>query len=111
MKNLGLVFGSEGMLGTDITRNFENLGFKVLSPSRQEIDITDANLVYDFLAQHRPKWVINCVAKHDLMFCENNLSSAIKINSNAVKKLAQSCAAFNSYFIQCLRTLNSNKVE
>ena len=99
MKNLGLVFGSEGMLGTDIIKIFKSSGYTILSPSRQEIDITNANLVHDFLTEYRPQWVINCAAKHDLISCEKDLSSAIKINSNAVSTLAQSCADIDSYFI------------
>jgi dTDP-4-dehydrorhamnose reductase len=99
VKHLGLVIGAAGMLGTDIVRNFRKLGYTVLSPTRREMDISNARSLVKFITEYRPHWVINCAAKHDLEFCEKDLNTAMEINAHAVNTLAQTCAKLNSYLI------------
>jgi dTDP-4-dehydrorhamnose reductase len=99
MISQGLVLGSQGMLGNDIMRQFSRSGLKVLAPSHTELDITKYGTLRDFFEIHRPSWVINCVAKHDLQSCEIDFDNAMRINSEAVENLSELCLTFDAYFI------------
>ena len=99
MISQGLILGSKGMLGSDIVKLFSKSGIRVLTPSHVELDLTQHIKVYEFFVKYRPSWVINCVAKHDLLACEKYSDAAMKINSEAVENLAIICSTFNVYLI------------
>lgn len=99
MKSLGLILGSQGMLGSDIVEFFKLSDLLFLAPPSFELDITNKKQIIQFFRTYSPTWVINCVAKHDLIECNKNIKQAQIINRDAVANLAQISAMFNAYFV------------
>ncbi|KGF96680.1 GDP-L-fucose synthetase [Prochlorococcus marinus str. MIT 9201] len=65
-----LITGANGMVGSAISRLFENNKFKdnypkvtILKPSRKELDLSDANMVLNWFANNKPDIVVNAAAK------------------------------------------------
>ena len=99
MKSSVLILGSQGMLGSDLVEFFQFSDFLVLAPSSSELDITDKEQIIKFFRTYSPTWVINCVAKHDLIECDKNIKQAQIINRDSVANLAQISAMYDAYLI------------
>jgi GDP-L-fucose synthase len=54
-----LVTGSRGMVGRNVVETCSNETYTVLNPSRQELDLLDANAVNDYFRLHQPDAVIH----------------------------------------------------
>jgi dTDP-4-dehydrorhamnose reductase len=92
-----LLLGGTGQLGTEIRRRWA--GFEISSPSRAEVDITDAGAVTSKISSERPDAVVNCAAFHDLERCERDAGSAFAANAIAVGMLAEICAGYGAILV------------
>ena len=87
------ILGSSGMLGSMVKRVFEVYGdFKVVAPSREELDAEYAtnNMIENVLGD--VDWVINCIGIIKPNINENNqedILRAIRVNSIFPNQLAQ----------------------
>ena len=58
MKNL-LITGSRGMVGRNVCNHPKALHYNILSPSSEQLDLTDFSCVLKWFDQHKPSYVIH----------------------------------------------------
>lgn len=96
-----LITGSNGQLGREITKQYsENKEIELILTDYKELDITDGNVVYSFVNQHKPHAIINCAAHTQVDKCETDVDNAYKINTIGPKNLAQAAYAIGSEIVQ-----------
>lgn len=89
-----LVVGGGGMLGHDVVRAAEALGYEVLTPGRVDLDLRDAAAM-DKLRRMGPLWVngvINCAAYTAVDRAQDEPMEAFAINAKGAGSLAAVCA-------------------
>jgi dTDP-4-dehydrorhamnose reductase len=94
-----LVTGGGGQLASDLGALLRERT-EVLAPSRQELDITDDRAVASTLERFQPLVVFNCAAFHNVDLCEREEERALRVNSVAVKRLAERCARADTLLVQ-----------
>ena len=62
-----LITGGTGFLGRRAAAHFKGLGFRVLTPSHGELDITDREAVLAWFRENRPEAVIHTAAVSDTL--------------------------------------------
>ena len=85
-----IVFGADGMLGTDVSLRFKK-DFEVIEGFEKEIDITDKSSVERFVSFHRPDYVVNCAGYADVDGCESSSDKAFAVNSQGPLNIAMAC--------------------
>jgi len=88
-----LITGSKGQLGTELSRQAG--AHDVVAVDYQELDITDASAVADFVEKVRPDVVINAAAYTAVDRAEQDEASAFAVNCDGVSYLAQACNTMN----------------
>lgn len=91
-----VVTGANGMLGQDLCPILEDEGYEVLETDIHNLDITDKNLVKNFLLKEKPDIVIHCAAYTDVNNAELELEKARFINSYGTENIAKCCAEINA---------------
>jgi dTDP-4-dehydrorhamnose reductase len=87
-----LITGAYGMLATDLVPLLRAAGHRVLAQGRQALDITDPAQIRRALGRHRPQAVVNCAAHTAVDLAENDPQSAMLINAEGPRLLAEACA-------------------
>lgn len=82
-----LLTGGSGLLGTEL----QKLESDWLAPSREELDITDAVAVVDYIATHRPDIILHAAAMTSNREVEANPVAAKKVNVDGTANLAKAC--------------------
>lgn len=85
-----LVFG-KGQFGLAFDRFLPSRGHEVVLDGTT--DITELGQVAESVAAHRPDWVINCAAKTNLDWCEQNRLECFRVNTLGADTVGQACAA------------------
>ena len=95
-----LITGANGQLGNE---------FRVLAKAKpdfhflftdvEELDITDASAIHNFLQENPVNFVINCAAYTAVDRAESDLSNALLLNETAVENLTEACRAFDIHFL------------
>ena len=80
-----LITGASGQLGTELSKIMPN----AITPSHQELDITDFVSVRDFTQKNRINTIINCAAYTAVDAAEDDYFNAKNINSTGPKNLAE----------------------
>ena len=92
-----VIIGSNGQLGSDITRVMQNdPQFQVFPLTHQDIEISDPVSVGNVFNRFRPDLVINTAAFHQTDMCEDEVSRSFQLNAEAVKILAEKSAEAGS---------------
>ena len=95
-----LIVGSQGMLGTDLTRVFvSKKEDEIVRTDRRELDITDIDSTIKFVAEVKPEIVINCSAYTNVDGCESDADNAYKINAMGVRNLAVATNEVNAAIV------------
>jgi len=92
-----LILGAKGMLGSDLCFIFKEN--KPVCWDRQDLNITDRKEVKNKIKKLKPEIVINVAAYTNVEMAEKEFSLAKKINAEAVKYLARTCAEIGAIFI------------
>lgn len=97
-----LVFGSSGLLGSNVAveaaeRGFDVIGTYYTTEPDLEIDcrrcdITDSANTHQLITECDPDVVINCAAMADVDACEQNPETAQAVNADAPKQIAHVCS-------------------
>jgi len=59
-----MVAGARGLVGSAVVRNLQGRGVSnLLTPTSQELDLTDRGAVFDYISQHSPDVIIDAAAK------------------------------------------------
>jgi len=83
-----VVTGSEGQLGKEILRQFNNNSYDIISVGSKELDITILDEVVSMVRKVQPQAIINCAAFTNVDACETDFDSAFKVNAIGPRNLA-----------------------
>ena len=82
-----LLTGGSGLLGSEL----RSLGPAILSPTRSELDITDAASVADYVDRHKPEVIIHAAAITDNRQIESDPGEALAVNIAGTTNVARAC--------------------
>jgi dTDP-4-dehydrorhamnose reductase len=85
-----VILGAGGQLATDLERVISD--WEVVPLRHAELDVCDHEAVWERLSEISPEVVINTAAFHRVDECENQVEKAFRVNTYAVRNLAQVCA-------------------
>jgi len=88
-----LVAGADGLLGRDLVEVALSSGHEVRALGPTDLDVTDADRVRNRIALDRPDVVINCAARSDVDWAEEDPAGAEWVNAIGAANLAESAAA------------------
>lgn len=97
-----LVIGSEGQLGTDVCRAFEDtdLSRADIEGGDYALDVVDETEVRKLLeGEIRPEIVVNTAAFHNPLRCEQEPATAYAVNAVAARHLAIACQEIGARLI------------
>ncbi|TSC56227.1 MAG: dTDP-4-dehydrorhamnose reductase [Parcubacteria group bacterium Gr01-1014_18] len=86
-----LIFGSKGLLGTDLARIGKDLNYDLSAFSRHDLDITHYRILKDAIFSIEPDFVINAAAITNPLRCQEEKNLAMEVNATAVKHMAEIC--------------------
>jgi dTDP-4-dehydrorhamnose reductase len=95
------VIGSNGQLGSDLVKTFEQGGNEVVSLTHSDINIEDLSSVHKVLTGIKPEAILNTAAYHVVPKCEDDPVRAFQINSLGALNLAKvsnELSALNLYY-------------
>jgi dTDP-4-dehydrorhamnose reductase len=98
-----LVTGAEGMLGRRVAEEGSRRGHDVVGLGHSELDVTDAQAVFDCMAAEQPGAVINCAAYTDVDGAEADEERATAVNSEGASHVA-AAAGRNGAFVVSVST-------
>lgn len=83
-----LVTGANGQLGSEMRRLGELSSNNYIFTDIEELDVTDAEAVRNFVVENGVEVVVNCVAYTNVDKAESDEESAYKVNATAVENIA-----------------------
>jgi len=83
-----LIAGGTGQLGLALSQELNNRGIPFNACGSKDLDITQGNLVNDFVVQLAPSVIVNCATWTDVDGAESNEELASRINSDGAENLA-----------------------
>ena len=92
-----LITGASGKLGRELKKVYPN----ALTPTHQEMNLTNSEAINSYLSNHIPDIVIHLAALVEIRECEENKELAWETNVLGTENLIKTCATFNSqcYFV------------
>ncbi len=93
-----LLTGSRGLLGSDCKEVLEK-DYEIISPDKEEFDITNWDKVITVISQMSPDIILNCAAFSDVDGCETNRELSEKINVEGARSLAQGAARYDKAIV------------
>ena len=94
-----LITGADGQLGYELQRTVPD-GYQCIATDKDSLDITKAEKVDSFIAEHQPDVVINSAAYTAVDKAEEETELAIAINTTGAANLANACKSNSIQFIQ-----------
>jgi len=98
-----LVFGANGLLGSQFAKQLVNSDkYELLAPSKDLVDLLSEVQVSDYIAEHKPDFIINCSGYNLVDQCEidsQQQEMAIKLNVKAPEMLAKLALEHNARFV------------
>ena len=90
-----LITGSHGQVGTELTRQSQELGWDVKAVSHKELEITDLEAVRACVISFEPDAVINAAAYTAVDRAESDVDGAFAVNRSGPENLARVCGEFD----------------
>lgn len=104
MKKKIVIIGAKGMLGSDLVSLFiKDSDYEVVAWDREDIDITNEELLINGILAEKPKIIINAVGYNAVDKAEESeeeFALAMKINANAPENLAKIAKKIDAIFVQ-----------
>ena len=95
-----LITGSKGQLGSEIRELAGEYPLcEFIFTDLEELDITNAGAVEDFMNLHQPQAIVNCAAYTAVDKAETEQETAFQVNSRAPANLAKACNKFNAILL------------
>lgn len=96
-----LILGATGQVGHELHRQFSQTvpQSRLLTPSRQQLDLTDLNAVEHYLNREQPGLILNAAAYTAVDKAESEPELARRLNADLPKLLAQYCQANNAQLV------------
>ena len=86
-----LVTGGSGQLGFDVCRELERRGMEYIAPPSKEMNITDADAVWEQICIYRPDVVIHCAAWTAVDAAEDIPKWVFAVNEGGTRNIAAAC--------------------
>lgn len=93
-----LITGGNGMLAKEVKEKFAP-GNEIIVTDVAELDITNEKVVYDFITDLKPEYIINCAAFTAVDKAEECYELADKINGDGPTNLAKAAKAAGSKLV------------
>ncbi len=90
-----LITGANGQVGWELSQRAAEFGFDIIKTDRQELDITNAEAVTDFVVAQAPEIIINAAAYTAVDKAEQQQEQAYAINALGPKNLATAATQIN----------------
>lgn len=87
-----LLTGAQGQLGRCLQDRLPNLlpgGSQLLMPARQELDLARPDVIFGYVEQAQPDWIINAAAYTAVDRAESEPETALAVNGQAPGELAR----------------------
>lgn len=94
-----LITGANGMLAKALIAHCRETGDEIAAFTRQELDISDREDVFERFIRIRPEAVINCAAYTDVDGGETNEKRCYNVNAAGVENLALACRKIDAAFV------------
>ena len=94
-----LITGAGGLVGSSLVSYSKMLGDDVTAYSRESLDITDRESVFQTVAAEPFEVVINCAAWTDVDGCESDAERAFLVNAEGPENLAKACRETGATFV------------
>jgi dTDP-4-dehydrorhamnose reductase len=94
-----LISGANGMVASATIDYCRSIGDEVSAVTRQQLDISDKQAVFDWLESEKPEAVLNCAAYTDVDGAESNAAVCYKANSFGVENLALASKKIDAAFV------------
>lgn len=95
-----LILGSGGQVGSELIHSIENLSYRVIAFTKEQLNITDYASVETIIERIEPDVIVNCAAVTNVDWAEVNPAHALEINTCAVKRLAEIGQRLDAVFVQ-----------
>jgi dTDP-4-dehydrorhamnose reductase len=93
------VIGARGLLGAAMVVEWRDAGHTVRALTRDKMDVTDCQQVRRVIAEVAPDVVINCTAYNRVDDAEGEPTTALAVNTWAVRSLAEAAAGAGAVFV------------
>ncbi|RUR32215.1 dTDP-4-dehydrorhamnose reductase [Vreelandella nanhaiensis] len=93
------ITGGNGQVGFELQRQFAVFG-SILAPSRQELDLTNAQAVDAYLTEHKPALILNAAAYTAVDKAESEPEQARRLNTELPAQLARYAAQHDITLVQ-----------
>jgi dTDP-4-dehydrorhamnose reductase len=90
-----LLLGSNGQLGSDILKVFNENNILLKGFNHQEVEIENLHSVENIITQYTPDLVINTTALHNVEICEENPEKSFAVNAIGPRNLALLSIKYN----------------
>ncbi|QKR00840.1 NAD(P)-dependent oxidoreductase [Metallosphaera tengchongensis] len=97
-----LILGASGQLGIELSSLFPEAIRTYSSsevPGGVKLDVTDFQVLEDFILKVRPDVVVNATAYTDVDGCERDRERAMKVNSEAVRHVVRASRVVEAYLL------------
>jgi dTDP-4-dehydrorhamnose reductase len=94
-----LVSGRDGQLGNELKNLTPTQNFDFVFTDKDDMDITDENVLKEAFEKYKPVFFINCAAYTAVDKAETDQEITYKINAEAVGLIAKQCHQFNTKLI------------
>jgi len=93
-----LIFGADGMLGSDLVKSLKK-DYEVVESLEKDLNITDKSRLEEYMLSQKPDWTINAAAYTDVDGCESNRGKAFLVNATGPGNIAIACKKAGSKLI------------
>ncbi|WP_414052810.1 dTDP-4-dehydrorhamnose reductase [Macrococcus animalis] len=91
-----LITGINGQLGHDVSKQLNlNKSYMILSPGREQLDLTNKKKVEEYLSSNKPDVIVHCAAYTAVDKAESEKELAFDVNVNGTKYLTEYCKENN----------------
>jgi dTDP-4-dehydrorhamnose reductase len=94
-----LITGANGMVARAAIKYCRSIGDDVIELTRQELDISNRDAVFEALVIYQPDAVLNCAAFTDVDGAESRPEAARDTNTNGVRFLAEGAKEYRAKFV------------
>ena len=82
------VVGRSGRLGSELVSTMDSKVYEILATDVSDVDITNLEEVEKYADSRRPDIIVNCAAKSDRLWCEENPEQAYALHAVGARNLA-----------------------
>lgn len=88
-----LITGTSGFVGSRVARALQER-YELLTPSRQECDITRGEAVEAYVREHRPEAILHLAAISNTGYCEQHPEESMLVNVQGVAHMAEAAQRY-----------------